>query len=175
MTTTIDELRARLPAAARDIAHNLQTVLQPGGALDDEQRWGVAVACALASRHREVRDAVLAEATGKASDDVIDDARAAAVLMAMSNVYYRFRHLSKREVYSQKPARLRMSRVAQVRSKKVTFELMCLAVSAINGCEVCIQSHERAALEGGLTEEHVHDAVRIAAVVQATAVALDIV
>jgi alkyl hydroperoxide reductase subunit D len=64
-----------------------------------------------------------------------------------------------------------MSRIVQPKTDKVTFELVCLAVSAINGCEVCIKSHERAVLEGGLTEEHVHDAVRLAATICAASLA----
>jgi alkyl hydroperoxide reductase subunit D len=58
-------------------------------------------------------------------------------------------------------------------ASKVDFELYALAVSAINGCETCVQAHERTVLEGGLTEDHVHDAVRIAAAVNAAAVALE--
>ncbi len=50
---------------------------------------------------------------------------------------------------------------------------MCLAVSAINGCEACVQSHEKVVIEGGLTEDQVNDAVRIAATVHAAAVALE--
>jgi alkyl hydroperoxide reductase subunit D len=53
------------------------------------------------------------------------------------------------------------------------FELVCLAVSAINGCEACVQSHEKVVIEGGLTEDQVNDAVRIAATVHAAAVALE--
>ena len=56
---------------------------------------------------------------------------------------------------------------------KADFELACLAVSAINGCEACVRAHEAAVLAAGLTEEHVHDAVRIAATVQAAAVSLE--
>ena len=62
---------------------------------------------------------------------------------------------------------------AAVPTNKVDFELFCLAVSAINGCEMCVQSHEKVVLDGGLTEDHVHDAVRIAAVVHAAAVGLE--
>ena len=103
----------------------------------------------------------------------MEDARAAAALMAMNNVYYRFRHMVGKPAYSQRPARLRMQRIAQALTSKADFELYCLAVSAINGCETCVQAHEHAVVEGGLTEEHVHDAVRIAAVVHAAAVALE--
>ena len=73
----------------------------------------------------------------------------------------------------EKPARLRMNRLAQPATNKADFELFCLAVSAINGCETCVQAHEKVVLDGGLSEDHVHDAVRIAATVHAAAVALE--
>jgi alkyl hydroperoxide reductase subunit D len=94
--------------------------------------------------------------------------------MAMNNVYYRFRHLVGQPAYSEKPARLRMNRIARPSTSKADFELVCLALSALNGCEACIQAHETAVLAGSLTEDHVHDAVRIAAVVNAAAVALEV-
>jgi alkyl hydroperoxide reductase subunit D len=169
----IDRLREAMPPPAKDIQLNLSSVLQ-GGALDDTQRWSVAVACAIATGSRALREAVLQDAAGQIDDSALDDARAAAVLMAMNNVYYRFRHMVGKESYGARPARLRMNRMAQPKTSKATFELVCLAVSAINGCEVCVRSHERAVLEGGLTEEHVHDAVRIAATLRAAAVAMDL-
>jgi alkyl hydroperoxide reductase subunit D len=169
----IDRLRAVMLPAAKDIQLNLSSVLQ-GGALDDTQRWSVAVASAIASGNGVLQEAVLQDAATKVGEAAIDDARAAAALMAMNNVYYRFRHLVGKDSYASKPARLRMNRIGQPKTDKATFELVCLAVSAINGCEVCIRSHERAVLEGGLTEEHVHDAVRIAATIRAAAVALDL-
>jgi alkyl hydroperoxide reductase subunit D len=68
-----------------------------------------------------------------------------------------------------------MNRIAKPAASKVDFELFCLAVSAINGCESCIKAHEKTVLAGGLSEDQVHDAVRIAAVIQGAAVALDLV
>jgi len=94
--------------------------------------------------------------------------------MGMNNVYYRFRHLVGKASYGEKPARLRMNRLAKPATTKGDFELFSLAVSAINGCESCVRAHEKVVVEGGLTEEHVHDAVRIAAVIHAAAVALDL-
>ena len=168
----VEEVRATLPEAAKDIRLNLQSVLE-GGALSVAQKWGVAAACAIAARNERLRDAVLADVLVEAGPDVVEDARAAAVLMAMNNVYYRFRHMVGKPAYSQKPARLRMQRIAQPLTNKVDFELLCLAVSAINGCEACVRSHEQVVVEGGLGEEHVHDAVRIASVLHATAIALE--
>jgi len=168
----LEEVREQLPEAARDIRLNLQSVLE-GGALSEAQRWGVAAACAIASRNPKLREALVAEARAKAGDAVVEDARAAAVLMGMNNVFYRFRHMIGKPSYAQKPARLRMQRIAQPLTGKADFELFCLAVSAINACEACVRAHEQVVLEGGLTEEHVNDAVRIAAVVHAAAVALE--
>jgi lipoyl-dependent peroxiredoxin subunit D len=175
MTTAavaLDVLREALPEAARDVRLNIQSVLAES-ALNDAQRWGVAVAAAIATRQHALREAVLQDASAAGIPEaVIDDARAAAVLMAMNNVYYRFRHMVGKPSYQAKPARLRMNRMARPLGSRVDFELFCLAVSAQNGCEACIRSHEEAVLKGGLTEGHVHDAVRIAAVVQSMAVAL---
>ena len=75
--------------------------------------------------------------------------------------------------YEQKPARLRMNRLAKAATSKADLELFSLAASAINGCEVCVQAHEKAVLDAGLTDDAVHDAVRIAAGIHAAAVALE--
>ena len=170
---TLAELRDSLPAAAVDIKLNLGSVLS-GGTLGPAQRWGVALAAAAAARNPALRDAIAAEARREVPEAVVEDALAAAVLMGMNNVYYRFRHLVGKPSYSERPARLRMNRMVKPAASKVDFELFSLAVSALAGCETCVRSHEKAVLDGGLTEEHVHDAVRIAAVVQAAAVALEL-
>jgi alkyl hydroperoxide reductase subunit D len=167
--SAVESMRARLPENARDTKLNLQSVMQ-SLTLTAAQRWGVAVA----ARNPELLDAMLADARDEAGDAVIDDALAAASLMAMNNIYYRFRHMIGKPSYEAKPARLRMQRIAKPATNKTDFELFCLAVSAINGCEVCIRSHEAAVIEGGLTEDQVVDAMRIAAVVNAAAVALEL-
>jgi alkyl hydroperoxide reductase subunit D len=169
----MDDLRDSIPEPARDIKLNLQSVLQ-AESLTPAQRWGVAIASAVAARSPRLRDAILLDARTAIGEDVIDDALAAASLMAMNNVYYRFRHMISKESYTQKPARLRMQRIAKPVTNKADFELFCLAVSAINGCEMCVRSHEDAVIKGGLTEDQVHDAVRIAATVNAAAVAIDL-
>jgi lipoyl-dependent peroxiredoxin subunit D len=169
----LDAIREALPEAARDIRLNLGSVLQ-GGALSPAQRWGVAIASAIAARNPALRAAVLVDAAAAGvAEAVIDDARAAAALMAMNNVYYRFRHFIGKSGYAEKPARLRMNRLARPATNKADFELFALAVSVMNGCESCLRAHEAAVLHGGLTEEHVHDAVRIAATMQAAAVGLE--
>jgi alkyl hydroperoxide reductase subunit D len=169
----IEKLREALPDAAKDTRLNLQSVFQTG-TLTPDQLWGTAVAAAIATRNREVAQAVFADAQGKVDAAVIEDAKAAASLMAMNNVYYRFRHMVGKESYSTKPARLRMNWIGKPLGSKADFELFCLAVSAINGCEMCVRSHEQVVVNGGLSEDQVHDAVRVAATIQAAAVSLEI-
>jgi alkyl hydroperoxide reductase subunit D len=171
--SALDGLRESFPDAAKDIKVNVQTVLGQSS-LSDAQKWGIAYATALAARNPQLRDAVRADAAAVVDEKVLEDARAAAVLMGMNNVYYRFRHMIGKPAYSDKPARLRMQRLAQVATNKVDFELFCLAVSAVNGCEQCLQSHEKVVLDGGLSEDHVNAAVRIAATMAAAAMALEL-
>jgi alkyl hydroperoxide reductase subunit D len=169
----LETLRSAIPEPARDVKLNLQAVLQDGS-LTPAQRWGTAVASAAASRHPGLLAAMVEEARGQVDRAVIDDALAAAALMAMNNVYYRFRHMVGKPGYSDKPARLRMNRLVKPAGSKLDFELFALAVSAINGCESCIRAHEKVVVEGGLGEDQVHDAVRIAATVHAAAIATEL-
>jgi alkyl hydroperoxide reductase subunit D len=169
----IEILRDAIPEPAKDIRLNLQSVFTTT-TLTPNQLWGTAIAAAIASRNKKLVEAILQDASGVVDVAVTEDAKAAASLMAMNNVYYRFRHLVGKEGYGEKAARLRMNWIAKPRGSKIDFELYCLVVSAINGCETCIRSHERVVVEGGLSEDQVHDAIRVAATLQATAIALEI-
>jgi alkyl hydroperoxide reductase subunit D len=89
--------------------------------------------------------------------------------MAMNNVYYRFVHLVSNPEYGTKPARLRMNFIGQHGIPKEAFELFSLAVSAMNGCGMCIDSHERILLEHGVKTDAIQSAARIGAVMKAIA------
>jgi len=168
----LEAIRDALPETARDVKLNLEAVLQEGS-LTPAQRWGVAVASAATARNRTLLEAVVEAAKAEAGAGVVDDALAAAALMAMNNVYYRFRHMMGESSYAQKPARLRMNRLAKPRGSRSDLELFSLAASAINGCEICVRSHEQAVRAAGLSDDQVNDAVRIAATIHAAAVALE--
>ena len=105
------------------------------------------------------------------SAEAREDAKAAAAIMAMNTVYYRFRHMVGKESYSKMPAGLRMNRMSRPATSIALFELCSIACAALEGCELCIQSHE-AKLTAELSENHVHEAVRIGAVIKGASVAL---
>jgi alkyl hydroperoxide reductase subunit D len=168
----LKHLAETFPDAAKDIRLNLQAVLADGS-LSARQRFGVAYACALACRSRVLCEALIQDGGEHLDEAVLSDAQAAASLMAMNNVFYRFRHIVGKPSYSAIAPRLRMNRIAQPRTSKAELELMCLAVSAINNCEACVRSHEHTVVDGGMSEANVIDAVRIAATIAAAVVTLD--
>ena len=57
--------------------------------------------------------------------------------------------------------------------EQLDFELCCIAVSAINGCGACVDSHEKVLRDKGLGEEKIIAAVRVASVLHAIGVVLD--
>ena len=173
--TTLDTVRDAIPDYARDLKLNLGSVLSTTGApgLTEKQIWAIALASAIASRNLLfVRD-IQALATAHLDTTYINGARAAASIMGMNNIYYRFLHLVEDPEYSQMPARLRMNVIGNPGIDKQDFELLALAVSAINGCGTCVASHERTLRKHGLGREAIQSAVRIAATVHAVARVLE--
>jgi alkyl hydroperoxide reductase subunit D len=172
---TLDAIRDAIPDYARDLKLNLGSVLTTSGApgLSEKQIWAVALASAIASRNGELTRGIEALAATHLDAAYINGARAAAAIMGMNNVYYRFLHLVEDQEYSQLPARLRMNVIGNPGIEKVDFELLSLAVSAINGCGTCVASHERQLRKHEFTREAVQSAVRIAATVHAAARVLE--
>lgn len=169
---SIDDLKAALPAYAKDLKLNLSSVLKTPG-LTEQQLWGTALASALAARNGTVIRAISAAAHPNLSDEAVSAAKTAAAIMGMNNVYYRFVHLASDKNYATMPARLRMNAIAQPGIEPIDFELFSLAVSAINGCGMCIDSHEQVIVKKGVSREVIQDVVRIASVVHAIAATLD--
>jgi lipoyl-dependent peroxiredoxin subunit D len=164
----LETFLASVPDYARDLKLNLQAVLGESS-LDAARKHGTALAAAAASRNAALTEALRESALAEAGEAAVEDALAAAALMGMTNIFYRFRHLVGKEAYGRIPPRLRMNRIARTAGPKLDFELFCLAVSAVNGCEACVRSHEQVLVEGGVSEEQVNDAVRIAATVHGLA------
>ncbi|MEM6414563.1 MAG: carboxymuconolactone decarboxylase family protein [Pseudomonadota bacterium] len=164
----IESLRDLIPDYAKDIRLNLGT-LSSDETLSSQQKWGAFLASALASRNATVMKAVAEDAQANLSDEAVTGAKAAAAIMGMNNVYYRAIHLMEAKEYSTLPAKLRMNIIGNPGVDKVDFELWSLAVSAVNGCGMCLDAHEKVVKKGGLSTEQVQTALRIASVVHAAA------
>jgi lipoyl-dependent peroxiredoxin subunit D len=168
---TLDAIRDQLPDYARDLRLNLGSVLTPGGApgLTEKQIASIALSTAIAARNPDLTRAIEAWAQPQLGDADVNAARAAAAIMGMNNIYYRFLHLVEDGEYQTMPARLRMNIIGNPGIDKLDFELLSLAVSAVNGCGMCVTSHERKLREGGVSRESIQSAVRIASVIHAVA------
>ncbi|HEV2607224.1 MAG TPA: carboxymuconolactone decarboxylase family protein [Xanthomonadaceae bacterium] len=172
---SLTELRDTLPAYAKDLRLNLESVLSEGGApgLTMKQIGAVALASAIAARHVPMTRAIETFASEQLVATELDGVRSAAAMMGMTNVYYRFTHLVANKEYETLRASLRMNVMANPGIEKVAFEAASLAVSAINGCGRCLDSHEKTLRQHGVSAQGVQSVVRIASVLHAIAVTLE--
>jgi alkyl hydroperoxide reductase subunit D len=168
----LNDLIDKVPAYARDLKLNFSSLLQQP-ALTEQQTWGTVAATAMASRNDEFTRAALAEAAEHLTPQVLEAAKGAAAIMGMNNVYYRFLHLVSNENYRTMRAGLRMNIIRNHGVDPLDFELWCVAVSAINGCGACVDSHEKVLREKGVSEETILSSIRLAAVVHALATVFD--
>jgi alkyl hydroperoxide reductase subunit D len=168
----LDDIKDGLPDYAKDLRLNLDSVLGESGSagLSAKQIAIIALASAIAARHAPLTSAIAAHVAATLSAAEANGARAAAAIMAMNNIYYRFTHLVGNEEYMAMRAGLRMNVMANPGCEKIAFELASLAVSAINGCGMCMESHEKTLRTHNVPASAIQSAARIAAVLHAVAV-----
>jgi alkyl hydroperoxide reductase subunit D len=169
---TIEALLETVPAYAKDLKLNLQSLLKQQE-LSQQQTWGTVAAAALAARNAKLTAVLLLEAEKHLTPEAFSGARSAAAIMGMNNIYYRFNHMFENAKYPTIPARLRMNAIRTHGTDPADFELWCVAVSAINNCHACAVSHERVVREKGMSEETIAASVRLASVIHALAVVFD--
>ena len=170
---SLDELIEQVPGYAKDLKLNFSSLVKQQSELTPQQLWGTVVASAIASRNARLTESALSDGVANLSPQALEAAKSAAAIMGMNNIYYRFTHLTKNEKYATLPARLSMNVIRTHGVEQVDFELWCTAVSAINGCGACIDSHEQVLRQKGFSEEQVVAAIRIASVIHAIACVLD--
>jgi lipoyl-dependent peroxiredoxin subunit D len=167
-----ETLKDALPDYAKDLKLNLSSLVTTSK-LNDQQKWGAILATAIASRNPVVTSELSDDAKQHLSPEAYSAAKAAAAIMAMNNVYYRTTHLLSEEEYGRMRTGLRMNVMAGHGVDQLDFELWSLAVSAVNGCGQCLDSHEQVLAKHGLSRELIQDAIKIASVVHAIAVTLE--
>lgn len=172
----LQQLKDSLPEYAKDIKLNISTLLEGNDTanLNQTQIAGIALVSAYTTKHNLIIAAIHNYASTLLSPAEIQAAKAAATIMAMNNVYYRFMHLVSDKSYEKMPAKLRMNIMANPGTEKINFELYSLAVSAINGCGLCMDKHAETLEKSGLRKEAIQLSIRIAAVINAAAQALAI-
>ncbi|MDM1544800.1 carboxymuconolactone decarboxylase family protein [Ignatzschineria indica] len=170
----IETIKEMLPAYAKDMRLNFSTVLTEAGApgLTEKQIAAIAVSVALSTKCKVLIDAMEKFAQDFLTEEEFQGAQIATSIMSMNNIYYRFTHLVSNDEYTKLPARLRMNQMANPGLDKATFELASIAVSAVNGCGMCVDSHEKNLRQLGVSSQGIQSAVRIAAVLFSVSVSL---
>jgi alkyl hydroperoxide reductase subunit D len=173
---SIEQLKQSIPDFAKDIRLNVSNlfgnIAQSG--LTENQFYGTALAIAYSLKNKEIIAAITANGEACITPELQQAAKVAAVIMAMNNVYYRAIHLAENKELSQLPANLRMNGMMNPGVPKVDFELFALAVSALNGCGMCIHSHVQHLVEGEVSNVAIQSVLRIAAALNAVALSISI-
>ena len=165
---SLETLKTLIPDYAKDIRLNVGSLANET-ILTEPQKYGCCLASAHAVGEAQTLRAIEAEARAKLSPEAVNAAKAASAIMGMNNVCYRATHLVSKTTYTTMPARLRMNVIGNPGVEKVDFELWSLAVSAINGCGMCLDAHEAELRKYGVTRAQIEAAIRIGAVVNAAA------
>lgn len=172
---SLETLKDLVKDYGRDIRINLDSVLSTEGApgLSEEQIFGTFLASAYASKSPKLIELAEEIAAAKLSEAEREGVKAAATIMGMNNIYYRYLHLLEGEEELKKlPAKLRMQIIGKPGIEKTNFEIYSLAVSAITGCGMCINAHIQEIRKHGITDYGIQSAIRIAAVTNGAAQAL---
>ncbi len=165
----LENLLDQTPEYARDLKLNGKTVILANTVLSKKQSAIIAIACSIATKNQKLLEAVINQFQNDLNETELNAAKAAAAIMGMNNIYYRFIHLVENKDYSKMPAGLRMNIIANNGIEKVDFELASIAVSAINGCGMCIDSHEKTLKAHNVSNEIIQNAVKIAAILNGLA------
>ncbi|MHC4375181.1 MAG: carboxymuconolactone decarboxylase family protein [Planctomycetota bacterium] len=167
----ITAIKQAFPESAKDLRLNFDRVLQAEH-LTARQTAGTFLACAFAARNAELL-ATARTATAEVLGADAAEVEKVAATMGMNNIYYRSIHLLENAALAQMPAKLRMQSLAHPGGDRLDRELWAFAVSAVNGCGKCLKAHEHTLKQEGARDEALQDSLRIAAVVAASAAALD--
>jgi len=172
LTPQLQALKTAGSRYLKDLKLNITTALQ-AESLGKKDAALIAIAVAVNEKNTVLQQAFekMAREQG-ATQAELAEVIACTSLMNANNVYYRFRHFMHDEFYDKAQAGIRMSIMANPVLGKELFELVSLVVSAVNGCSLCVTSHEAALQKHGTEKQRIHDAVRLGAVVKSLGVVL---
>ncbi|WP_461149804.1 carboxymuconolactone decarboxylase family protein [Spirosoma pulveris] len=151
----------------RDLKINVGNVLNSSQTLSRKETLLLALSVAVNEKHQPLMDSLTEAARQEgATDAELAETIACTSLLSTNNIFYRFRHFTSKEYYQQTQPGIRMSIMMNPVLGKEFFELMSLVVSAVNGCELCVKSHEESVLKHGSSEPRIFDSIRLASVIK---------
>lgn len=166
MPASLSEMASSDNRYLKDLKINIGNVLK-FESLTEKEKWLLALSVSVNDKHKDLQNAILEKLNGAGvSAEEIQETYACVSLLNINNVFYRFRHFTKKEFYETTPAGIKMSIMLNPKMGKELFELVSLVVSALNGCELCVGSHEESLIKLGISQQKIYDAVRLGAVMR---------
>ncbi len=139
--------------------------------LSKKEVYLIALAVAVNEKNQVLKNAFVELAKKEnTTDGEFAELYSCVSLLNVNNVFYRFRHFTKKEYYETTPAGIKMSIMMSPILGKEFFELLSLVVSSLNGCELCVTSHEESLIKIGTSEARIYDAIRLGAVIKGLSV-----
>lgn len=151
----------------KDLKINVSNVLNNIQYLNRKEALLLAFAVAVNERFELLKESFSAQAReAGATEAELAEVIACTSLMNANNIFYRFRHFMKKDYYSNTPAGIKMSIMMNPVLGKEFFELLSLVISSINGCEMCVTSHEQSILQHGGSESKIFEGVKLGAIIK---------
>jgi alkyl hydroperoxide reductase subunit D len=169
---SINKLAAVDSRTLSDIKLNFTSVMGSNNFTSKKESYLLALSVAINEKHTALMQAFEQGAINAGANEAeIAETHACVSVMVTNNIFYRFRHfMHGTEFYQNHPAGMRMSVMMNPVLGKEFFELMSLVLSAVNGCERCVTSHEASVKQHGASEPRIYDAMRLAAVIKSICV-----
>ena len=151
----------------KDLKINVSNVLNNTQYLNKKEALLLAFAVAVNEKFDLLKDTLRNQAQeAGATDAELAEVIACTSLMNANNIFYRFRHFVKKDFYTNQPAGIKMGIMMNPVLGKEFFELISLVISSINGCEMCITSHEQSILQHGGSESRIFEGVKLGAILK---------
>ena len=151
----------------KDLKINVSNVLNNTQYLNKKEVLLLAYAVAVNEKFDLLKDTFQAQAQeAGATDAELAEIVSCASLMNANNIFYRFRHFMQKDFYTNTPAGIKMSIMVNPVLGKEFFELVSLVISSINGCEMCVTSHEQSILQHGGSESRILEGVKLGAIIK---------
>ena len=151
----------------KDLKINVSNVLNNTQYLNKKEALLLAFAVAVNDKFDLLKHAFRSQAQeAGATDAELAEIVSCTSLMSANNIFYRFRHFMRKDFYNNTPAGIKMSIMLNPVLGKEFFELVSLVISSINGCEMCITSHEQSILQHGGSESRILEGVKLGAIIK---------
>ena len=151
----------------KDLKINVSNALKNAQNLSQKEAYLIAYSVAVNEKFIPLKKAFKQAAVAAgATNEELAEIVSLTSLMNVNNIFYRFRHFANKEFYNTQPAGIKMSIMASPIIGKEAFELISLVVSSVNGCELCVNSHEAKLIAEGTPEIKILEAVKLGAVIK---------